>query len=147
MARMDRRDDAEAAHLKAADIFQRLIRDQPEVVDYQKRLASTYNNLGLFHANNRNHAKAEAAYKQSIALHESIARDHPKVVPFQVDVGISCTNMATHIRRSRSAEESLPWSARAIEIAGPVLEKDPQNGPARGCLFDAYFGRAAPCRT
>ena len=50
--------------------------------------------------------------------------------------------MATHVRRSRSAEESLPWSARAIEIAGPVLEKDPQNGPARGCLFDAYFGRA-----
>src|SRR5437899_9408820 len=93
-----------------------------------------------------NHAKAEAAYQQSLALHEAILRDHPKVVAFRMDVGICYGNMAMHVRRSRSPEESLPWTARAIDIVAPVLEKEPLNRRARGCLFDAHFGRAIALR-
>src|SRR5262249_54522267 len=110
------------------------------------KLAEVYNNLGLLHARERNHAKAEQAYQQSLALHETLFRDHPKVVAFRVDVGGCYGNMAMHVRRSRSPEESLPWTARAIAVVAPVLEQDPQNRSARGCLYDAHFGRAIALR-
>jgi tetratricopeptide (TPR) repeat protein len=142
----DRVAEAEAAYRKGINLFQQLVRDQPEVVDYQKRLASVYNNLGLLYARERNHTKAEAAYQQSLALHEAILRDHPKVVAYRVDVGTCYGSMAMHVRRSRSPEESLPWAARAIDVVAPVLEEDPLNYHARGCLFDAHFGRAIALR-
>src|SRR5262249_51809783 len=89
---------------------------------------------------------ADAAFQKSLALHEEIHRDHPKVVTYRVDVGIAYGNMAQHVRRSRTPLESLPWSARAIETAGPVVEADPHNRTARGCLYDAHFGRAIALR-
>src|SRR5262249_52940347 len=45
-----------------------------------------------------------------------------------------------------SPEESLPWSARAIALVAPVLEKDPRNRHARTCLYDVHFGRAVALR-
>src|SRR5262249_6949451 len=80
------------------------------------------------------------------ALHESILREHPKVVAFQVDVGGSYGNMAHHVRQSRSPDESLSWSARAIDVLAPVLEKDPLNRGARSALFDAHLGRTMALR-
>jgi eukaryotic-like serine/threonine-protein kinase len=138
----DRLAEAEAAHRKTIDLYQQLTRDHPNVVDYQKMLGRCYHNLGLLHARERHHAQAEAAYQQSLAIHEAVYRDHPEVVAYRVDVGICYGNMAMHIRRSRSPEESFPWTARAIETVAPVLEKDPLNYSARGCLYDAHFGRA-----
>jgi tetratricopeptide (TPR) repeat protein len=142
----DRAVEAEAADLKALDLYQQLVRDQPEVVDYQKRLGKVYNNLGLLYAREGKHSKADAAYQQSVALHETILRDHPKVVAFQVDVGGCYGNMAHHVRQSRSPEESLPWTARAIDVLAPVLEKDPLNRGARSALFDAHLARTMALR-
>ena len=48
--------------------------------------------------------------------------------------------MATHVRESRSPEESLEWSARAIRILEPRLEKDPRDVDARMGLFDTFHG-------
>jgi tetratricopeptide (TPR) repeat protein len=98
--------------------------------------------LGLLYARDRQHAKAEAAYQQSLDLKEAILRDHPKVVTFIVDLAGSYGNMATHIRRSRSPEESLEWSARAIRLLEPLLEQDPRDVSARMVLFDTFMGRA-----
>jgi serine/threonine protein kinase len=142
----DRAALAEAANLKALDLYQQLVRDQPEVVDNQKRLAKVYNNLGLLYAREGKHSKADAAYQQCVALHETILRDHPKVVAFQVDVGGCSGNMAHHVRQSRSPEESLPWTARAIDVLVPVLEKDPLNRSARSALFDAHLARTMALR-
>lgn len=133
--------EAEAAGRKALAINQQLVRDYPDAVHHQKRLAQTHNNLGLFYARNNEHAKAEAAYQQSLALNEAILRDHPKVVLFMVEVGGSYSNMASHVRNSRSPEESLEWSARAIRILEPALKQDPRDLYARLYLFDAHLGR------
>jgi eukaryotic-like serine/threonine-protein kinase len=138
----DRPADAEAACQKALAINQQLVRDYPEAVHHQKRLAQTLNNLGLFYARNRQDAKAEAAYQQSLALNESILRDHPKAVTYMVDVGGSYSNMASHVRNSRSPEESLEWSARAIRTLETVLKQDSRDMNARMYLFDAFLGRA-----
>jgi serine/threonine protein kinase len=142
----DRAIEAEAANLKALDLYQQLVRDEPEVVDYQKRLAKVYNNLGLLYARESKHSQADAAYQQSVARHEAILRDHPKVVAFQVDVGACYGNMAHHVRQSRSPEESLPWTVRAIDVLTPVLEKDPLNRGARSALFDAHLARTMALR-
>jgi serine/threonine protein kinase/Flp pilus assembly protein TadD len=142
----DRAAEAEAANLKALDLYQQVVRDQPEVVDYQKRLARVYNNLGLLYAREGKHSKADAAYQQSVALHEAILRDHPKVVAFQVDVAACYGNMAHHVRQSRSAEESLPWTTRTIDMVAPVLEKDPLNRRARAGLFDVHLARTMALR-
>ena len=142
----DRAVESEAASLKALDLYRQVVHDQPEVVDYQKRLGRVYNNLGLLYAREGKHSEAAAAYKQSVALHETILRDHPKVVDFQVDVGASYGNMAHHVRQSRSPEESLPWTARAIDMLAPVLEKDPLNRRARSGLFDVHLARTMALR-
>jgi serine/threonine protein kinase len=132
---------AEAVYQKALAVNQQLVRDHPQVVDHQKSLARIHNNLGLLYARERQHAKAEADYQKSLALNEAILRDHPTVVSFILDVGGSYDNMATHVRRSRSPEESLEWSARAIRTVEPVLQQDPRDVRARMCLFDTFMGR------
>jgi tetratricopeptide (TPR) repeat protein len=138
---LGRTTEAEAVYLKALALNQQLARGQPHVVDHQKRMAGIHNNLGLLYTRSRQHDKAETAYKQSLALNEAILRDHPKIVAFIVDVGVSYGNMATHVRRSQSPEESLEWSARAIRTVQPVLEQDPRDVTARMCLFDTFMGR------
>jgi tetratricopeptide (TPR) repeat protein len=118
-----------------------LIRREPDEVAHRKRLASSYNNLGLLYDRTRQHDKAKAAIQQSLALHESVHSDHPKVVEFTVDLAGSYGNLATHLRRTGAAEESLEWTAKAIRMAEPVLKQDPRYAPARMLLFDSLMGR------
>jgi serine/threonine protein kinase/tetratricopeptide (TPR) repeat protein len=134
--------DAKEACRKAIAVNEALIRDHPSVVAHQKRLAGTYNNLGLLYSRDNEDAEAEAAYRQSLALHEAILRDHPNVVSYILEVASSCENMATHIRESRSPEESLEWSARAIRTVEPMLAQDPRDAEARMTLFNTSLGRA-----
>jgi eukaryotic-like serine/threonine-protein kinase len=133
---------AKEACRQAIALNEELIRDHPKVVAHQKRLAGTYNNLGLLYAGDDEGAKAEDAYRQSLALHEALLRDHPHVVSFMLDVAGSCENLAAHIRKSRSPEESLAWSARAIHTTETVLAQDPRDADACFGLFNASLGRA-----
>jgi eukaryotic-like serine/threonine-protein kinase len=133
---------AKEACREAIDLNEELIRDHPKVVAHQKRLAGTFNNLGLLYSRDDEEAKAEDAYRQSLALHEALLRDHPHVVSFMLDVASSCENLAAHIRKSRSPEESLAWSARAIHTEETVLAQDPRDAAARFGLFNASLGQA-----
>ena len=101
----------------------------------------TWNNLGGLYAQDRQHAKAEAPFQQSLALNKAIFDAHPKVVAFRLELAGSYVSMATHIRRTGSAEESLEWTAQAIGIVEPVLKQDPRNVHARLTLFNMLMGR------
>lgn len=133
--------EAEAAHQKAVDVYQQLVRNEPEEVSHRKGLAQALNNLGLLYTQTRQHGKAEAPYQQSLDLNKAIFDDHPKVVAFRVDLAGSYGNMASHVRRVRSAEESLEWTARALSTLEPALKQDPGYLPARTLLFDTLMGR------
>jgi serine/threonine protein kinase len=133
--------EAEAAFLKAMDHFKRLIRDDPDNVLLRKQMARAHHNLADHYSRNRQDAKADVAFQDSLAQHEAIHRDHPQVVTYTVEVGLSYVAIATHARKSRSAEESLEWSAKAISTLEPVLKKDPRDGYARFSLFSAVLGR------
>jgi tetratricopeptide (TPR) repeat protein len=137
-----RNGEAKEACRKAVAVYEELIRDHPNVVAHQQRLAQAYNNLGLLYMWENEHANAEAAYRQSLALNEAILRDHPSVVSLINLVGASYGNTATHIRESRSPEESLEWSARAVRTVEPLLARDPRDAQARSTLFYTFLGRA-----
>jgi tetratricopeptide (TPR) repeat protein/tRNA A-37 threonylcarbamoyl transferase component Bud32 len=133
---------AEAAYRKALDLNQQLILREPDEVSHRKRLAQTQNNLGLLYMHARQYDKAEGPFQQSLALNKAIFDAHPKVLAFRMDLAGSYGNMAFYIRRARSAEESLEWTAKAIEIVEPVLRQDPSYLPARVVLFDTLMARA-----
>jgi len=133
--------EAEAAYQKAVELYQQLSRRDPEVVSLQKSLAQAHNNLGLLYAQTRQSDEAGVHYRQSLALNKAVFDDHPRVAAFRVELGGSYSNMAAHVRRTRSAEASLEWTARAIDTLGPALEQDARSLTARFFLFDALMGR------
>ncbi|MBP3953758.1 serine/threonine protein kinase [Gemmata sp. G18] len=141
-AAQDKGSLAEEAHRKALGIYQQFLRDQPDSVKFQKQVARASNNLALFYSRNNHHEKADPLYRQSLDAHEALARDYPSVVGFAYEAAGSYGNMATHVRKTRSAGESLEWSDKAIRTAESVLERNSTSAPARLTLFNALFERA-----
>jgi tetratricopeptide (TPR) repeat protein len=131
----------EAAYQKAVALFQQLTRDDPEDVILKKGLAQTLNNLGGLYAQDRQHAKATAPFQQSLDLNKAVFDAHPNVLAYRLELAGSYVGMATHIRRTGSVEESLTWTAQAIEIVEPVLKQHPRNVQARFYLFNMLMGR------
>jgi tetratricopeptide (TPR) repeat protein len=139
---LGRTGEAKEAARKAVAVFEELSRDHPEAVANQTRLAQAYSNLGVVYMWENEHDKAEAAFRQSLTLNEAVLRDHPNVVSFINLVGTSYSNTAVQIRESRSPEESLEWSARAIRTLEPLLARDPRDVQARSTLFYTFLNRA-----
>jgi tetratricopeptide (TPR) repeat protein len=134
--------EAEAVYKKAVDVYQQLIQQDPEEISFQLFLARTHNNLGLLYSRIKKDDLAESEYRLSFELLKAIHDDHPQVVEYQLSLAGAYANMATHIRRTRSADESLEWLAPAIVMDEKMLEDDPRFLPARMGLFDSLMGRA-----
>lgn len=133
---------AESAHRRALEVYQQAIELDPNEVMHRRGLAQAQNNLALLYTQMGLHEKAEEPYMRSLEIHKAIVEDHPKIIAFRLDLGGAYGNMASHVRRTRSAEESLEWTAKAISTVEPVLTQNRDYTQARLFVFDGLMGRA-----
>jgi serine/threonine protein kinase len=83
---------AEAAHLRALALRERLAAERSEI-EYQDELADSYNNLAaVYHATGRR-ALAEDASRKALAVRERLARAHPAVPSYQEHLATSYNNL------------------------------------------------------
>jgi tetratricopeptide (TPR) repeat protein len=66
---------------KAEDILNKLVRDYPNVSEYQSLLAATQVNLGQVYIFKGWHVKAETALKEAKSIYEELVQSRPDVLP------------------------------------------------------------------
>ena len=73
---MARYEDAEAAFLKAKEIYEKLVRENPS--GFETKGTRTYLGLGAVYQNTMRYAEAEKAYKKVVEIADKLARDDPR---------------------------------------------------------------------
>ncbi len=108
---------AKAAHRKALEIRERLVRDFPGVLDYRRDLAVSHGNLGRFLSDNpADRAEALAQYRRSLELREAIARENPGVPQCRAELANSYDNLgASDVVGRDEAEEFCRKALRLRE--------------------------------
>jgi hypothetical protein len=68
---------------RAADLLANLVRDHPEVSDYQYRLAATYQNQAVVRNNLYEPMRAKEACEKAIPFADGLVRAHPDIATYQ----------------------------------------------------------------
>jgi serine/threonine protein kinase/tetratricopeptide (TPR) repeat protein len=134
---------AEAAFLRALEIREALVREQPGTPSYQTALAELHNHLGILYYDLNNSTKSEAHYRQAIAVGTKNAKESWQ----HAQLGGYHCNLAHSLRRRESYEPALleyTEAARNLE----ELWTDPNLAPnihrtVRTYLGNSYSGRLA----
>jgi tetratricopeptide (TPR) repeat protein len=108
--------EALAAHERARDIFERLVRDNPAVTQFQHGLASSHNSNGTMLGATGRPAEALAAFEQARAIFERLARDNPAVTQFERDLAISQNNIGLVLGDTGRPADALAAHEQALDI-------------------------------
>jgi serine/threonine-protein kinase len=134
---------AEAASLRALNIREALVREQPGTASYQSSLADLHNHLGILYYDLNNSVKSEAHYRQAIAMGTKNAKDAWQ----RAQLGGYHCNLAHSLRRRESYEPAIVEYAEAARIL-EELWTDPDlasnvHRTVRTYLGNSYGGRTA----
>lgn len=131
-------DQAEAAYLKAKEVFESLVLEQPTNRQYLRQLAATYADLGLLYSDTRRGKEAEAAFRES----QTIERELEKVGAIEpVDksrLANTCDNLALYYKSAGRAGEAETQHKRAMTIRKQLVEQYPRNDSYREELMRSY---------
>ena len=113
---------AEDAYKKLLELYQRLVKAQPQDPQYQRALGVAWNNLGLLYYQTDRFTLCEKAWKEALQTRRALADTHPRVTEFQSDLTISYDNLAsvyTELGRPDLSEQAL---RKAREIGEAQIE-------------------------
>jgi tetratricopeptide (TPR) repeat protein len=78
--------EAEDSYRNSIGITEQIVRDHPEVTEYQNQLAANYSNLGIAYMDTGHYNEAEDWLQRALTLRERLARDHPTVREYHADL-------------------------------------------------------------
>jgi eukaryotic-like serine/threonine-protein kinase len=130
---------AEVAWRQALAIHERLAASFPTVPQYRQKVAGSYNNLGILLNKLKQRDKAAAAYRQAISIGEKLLSEFPEIPVYAVQLAGSYCNLG---RLFKEPEAALPWLAKSIDTATPIVKRQPRLAKARETLCTAHWERA-----
>jgi serine/threonine-protein kinase len=107
----------------ATALYEQLVRDHPESVEYRRLLATGHGAQGLLLAGLDRIDESMAAHRKALGIREAIAREMPDDARAQIDVARTHRNMGDLHRAVGKPDEALAEWDEAIAIARPLLEK------------------------
>lgn len=127
-------DDARAAFSRAAEMFDGLLSEQPNVDEYGNDLAKTCNDLGLLFSAAGDHSAARTQYQRAIEAEDRLVAQNPNVAEYRIDLAKHCANLANLQHRLGEQKAAQAGYQRAIEIAEKLVEENPSIGEYRSVL-------------
>jgi len=131
-------DQAEAAYLKARDVFESLVREQPTNRQYLRQLAATYADLGLLYSDTRRGKEAEAAFRQSQTIEGELEKLGAIEPVDKSRLANTCDNLALYYKSAGRAGEAEAQHKRAMTIRKQLVEQFPKNDSYREELMRSY---------
>jgi serine/threonine protein kinase/Flp pilus assembly protein TadD len=104
--RLGQRAGAEAAYVRARDLYQQLAADFPGVPEYRQKLAASHTSLGVVLAVTGRVEDAERAYREALKLQQPLAADFPTVPEYRRDLAGSHNNLGVLLRGTGRVEEA-----------------------------------------
>jgi len=108
--------EARRAYQAAIDLFGRLLKDQPDAVEYQVELANSRTKLGLVDGDLGRLQEADACYGRALGAVEPLAESHPDHLGIQDALASSLLNRAMLRARTGKHEEAAQTMRRSAAI-------------------------------
>ncbi len=108
--------EAEAAHRRSVELFERLAEDFPATPMYRKDLAANLNTLGLLLSDLGKSDDAEAAHRRSVELFERLAEDFPAEPEYRNNLALSLRQLGVVLKQQRQLRAAEAAHRRGIEL-------------------------------
>jgi serine/threonine protein kinase/Flp pilus assembly protein TadD len=129
---------AEAGQRATIRLSEKLIADYPDVPQYRRGLANSYNHLGIVLVGLGKHKEAEAAYRQALAVQEKLVADFPNVAQYRQDLALSHNNLAHLLEHRGEHTEAEAAYRRAIVLQERLTYEHPGMPDYRQDLALSY---------
>jgi tetratricopeptide (TPR) repeat protein len=126
---------------QARELYRQLLVATPNHPTYQRRMAETCNELGLFHLAAGRLDEAEQMFDRAITLNEKLIKQQPHDLDLLVSAGGACCNLGNVFNDREVAQEALKWYARADERLSVVLSGQPEHPVARQYMANTLIFR------
>lgn len=110
---------------RAIEIRTSLLRDHPDNIDDQIRLASNYHNLSSLLVDN-DLESAERLCRQAIALQESAAEARPREIEPRVDLALSWNNLGSIRLRQKQLDNASERYTDAVNVGRVLIREAPE---------------------
>jgi tetratricopeptide (TPR) repeat protein len=119
--------EAQESLQQALVIQQRLVRDRPDVTEYQSELAQSYTDVGSLLVEMGRPTEAPEWYRRALEIWERLARDHPENPGYQAGLSLALRLMAESDLGRRRWLEAREGLEPAIEHQRAALAATPPN--------------------
>jgi tetratricopeptide (TPR) repeat protein len=134
--------EARELYVRAAQIRERLVRENPGQPSLRVALAQTFDQLGLTCAHLGQSSPSQDYFHRARELLDPLVRQHPEMIEYGVSLGSVCGNAALVLRDTGRPAEALEWHDRAVRSLEDVLARSPHNGTVRHRAINAHGARA-----
>ncbi|AMV37520.1 serine/threonine-protein kinase [Planctomyces sp. SH-PL62] len=123
-------DDADALRSldSAREVFEGLIRQDPDRATLHHHLARTWNTIGCFHDDLRDHEAALGPFRSAIAEHRLALAGAPDAPGYRFHFVLSLANLAEQYTDRGELDEAAPIAAEAARAALEVIRGDAALG-------------------
>jgi eukaryotic-like serine/threonine-protein kinase len=135
--------EAIAAHGAAIALLEKLVAEQPETAEYDRRLAISRNNLALALGRAGRTDEARRAFQQAIAAQQKLVAEHPQADAYRAELALSHNNLGSLERETGRLDVARTTFHEAIRLAEQATRSAPRDGEAVRNLAVAYNNLAA----
>jgi serine/threonine-protein kinase len=109
---------------QALTVYAKLIQDQPEVIDFQRELATVHNHLGVVYHWEPN--QALDSFREALKIQERLVREHPKNLSYRNDLANTLYNLGNYWGRNGPHLDLAEVAyVRARELREEMVGKHP----------------------
>jgi tetratricopeptide (TPR) repeat protein len=126
---------------RASELQEELVKNNPSVIEFQAKLATSYLNIGEQQRQAKQLDHALESLQRARDVFERLLRVQPAVIEFQIGLAACDINLSL-LRAKSEPQVALDGFARSIATVETVLRKEPRHAVARSILFQAHWGRA-----
>jgi tetratricopeptide (TPR) repeat protein len=133
-------DQAEAAYVRARQLWEEMVGKHPLVHYYQLALAKCLGSLVGVYRDTSRLDKAAATYRRAMSILEELVVVNPTISDYALTFAVTATKLAD--LDCEPPQAKLEWCSKAIDKLEGILKRDPQNALARQFLTGNLQRRA-----
>lgn len=120
-------EQALASYERARVIHERLAREHPTVLQFQRSLAASYTTLAAYQRSTGHPDQALATRGRELAIRERLAREHPEWLDYTSDLAATLNNIATVDLDQKRYPEARAKLERAVGLQRKALTANPKH--------------------
>jgi serine/threonine-protein kinase len=124
-SRLGQHAEAEAAYVRARELYARLAAEFPAEPQYRQELATTYTNLGILLYDTGRHQEAERSYGDALELQKVLAADYPAVPLYRENLALTHNNLGNLLKDTGRPKEAESPYRDALDLRKALAAEFP----------------------